>query len=330
MSLRVNTNVEAFNAHRNLSATSTALSKSMEKLSSGLRINRAADDAAGLAISEGMRAQIRGTAQASRNAQDGISLVQTAEGALNEMHSILQRIRELAVQFGNGTLSTSDQAKITAEVAQLTAELVRIRDTSTFNGIALFGASVPAPPSRSRWAPTRTSTRANNTNRVGVTVAACRSAASRWTCRRSTPPSAPSRRSARTSAPCRTGSSRPCEPRRHPGEPERRRVAHPRRGRGVGDGELHAAADPLAVRHRDAGAGQPGAAERALAPPVSNHRIGLRHEAGVPSGAPASSVSGPKEPAAVVGATAAGGEVVWVGPLRAGSRGPYDAGDRRP
>ena len=141
MSLRVNTNVEAFNAHRNLSGTSWRCSKSMEKLSSGLRINRAADDAAGLAISEGMRAQIRGTAQASRNAQDGISLVQTAEGSLNEMHSILQRVRELAVQSSNGTLSTSDQAKITAEVAQLTAELVRIRDTSTFNGIALFGAA---------------------------------------------------------------------------------------------------------------------------------------------------------------------------------------------
>ena len=104
--------------------------KSMEKLSSGLRINRAADDAAGLAISEGMRSQIRGTAQASRNAQDGISLVQTAEGALNEMHSILQRVRELAIQWSNGTLSTSDQAKIGAEVTQLTAELVRIRDSA--------------------------------------------------------------------------------------------------------------------------------------------------------------------------------------------------------
>src|SRR6188472_3882398 len=141
MSLRVNTNVEAFNAHRNLSGTSVLLSKSMEKLSSGLRINRAADDAAGLAISEGMRAQIRGTAQASRNAQDGISLVQTAEGSLNEMHAILQRVRELSIQFANGTLSTSDQAKITAEVAQLTAELVRIRDSSKFNGIALFSSS---------------------------------------------------------------------------------------------------------------------------------------------------------------------------------------------
>src|SRR3954454_20488947 len=172
MSLRVNTNVEAFNAHRNLQTTSMALSKSMEKLSSGLRINRADDDAAGLAISEGMRAQIRGTAQASRNAQDGISLVQTAEGALNEMHSILQRVRELAVQWSNGTLSTSDQAKITAEVAQLTAELVRIRDTATFNGIALFGASGAGTTVTIQGGANQNLDSANNTNRVGVTVAA--------------------------------------------------------------------------------------------------------------------------------------------------------------
>src|SRR3954454_22026980 len=170
MSLRVNTNVEAFNAHRNLQNTSMALSKSMEKLSSGLRINRAADDAAGLAISEGMRAQIRGTAQASRNAQDGISLVQTAEGSLNEMHSILQRIRELAVQWSNGTLSTSDQAKITAEVAQLTAELVRIRDTATFNGIALFGASGAGTTVTIQVGSNQNIDSANNTNRIGVTV----------------------------------------------------------------------------------------------------------------------------------------------------------------
>jgi flagellin len=138
MALRVNTNVEAFNAHRNLQHTALAQSKSMEKLSSGLRINRASDDAAGLAISEGMRAQIRGTAQAMRNAQDGISLVQTAEGALNEMHNILQRVRELAVQHSNGTLSTADKAKITTEVAALTAELDRIGKSSKFNGISLF------------------------------------------------------------------------------------------------------------------------------------------------------------------------------------------------
>src|SRR5436309_1997095 len=104
MSLRVNTNVEAFNAHRNLQATQYAQSKSMEKLSSGLRINRAADDAAGLAISEKMRAQITGLDQAQRNSLDGISLVQTAEGAMNEQHAILQRVRELAVQRQNGTL----------------------------------------------------------------------------------------------------------------------------------------------------------------------------------------------------------------------------------
>jgi flagellin len=171
MSLRVNTNVEAFNAHRNLFQTSLALSKSMEKLSSGLRINRAADDAAGLAISEGMRAQIRGTAQASRNAQDGISLVQTAEGALNEMHSILQRVRELAVQWANGTLSTSDQAKITSEVAQLTAELVRIRDSSTFNGIALFGATTPTTVTLQVGANGNIDA-ANNTNRIGVNLVA--------------------------------------------------------------------------------------------------------------------------------------------------------------
>ena len=171
MALRVNTNVEAFNAHRNLSSTSMHQSKSMEKLSSGLRINRAADDAAGLAISEGMRAQIRGTAQASRNAQDGISLVQTAEGSLNEMHAILQRVRELSVQYANGTLSTSDQAKITAEVAQLTAELERIRDNSKFNGIALFNASTAVTVTIQVGASGNVDA-ANNTNRVGISIGA--------------------------------------------------------------------------------------------------------------------------------------------------------------
>jgi flagellin len=172
MSLRVNTNVDAFNAHRNLEQTSIGLSKSMEKLSSGLRINRAADDAAGLAISEGMRAQVRGLAQASRNAQDGISLVQTAEGSLNEMHSILQRVRELAVQWANGTLSTTDQSKITAEVAQLTAELVRIRDSSTFNGIALFGASGAGTTLTIQVGANQNLDSSSNTNRIGVSVQA--------------------------------------------------------------------------------------------------------------------------------------------------------------
>ena len=116
MGLRIQNNVEAFNTHRQLSVTSAAASKSMEKLSSGYRINRAADDAAGLAISEKMRGQIGGLAQAQRNAQDGISLVQTAEGALNEVHSMLQRVRDLKVQFDNGTLSDDDRTAISSEV----------------------------------------------------------------------------------------------------------------------------------------------------------------------------------------------------------------------
>jgi flagellin len=143
MSLRINTNTDALNAHRQLQATSLAMSKSMEKLSSGLRINRAADDAAGLAISEKMRAQIRGVAQANRNAMDGISMVQSAEGALNEVHAILQRVRELAVQYNNGTLSTADKAAITAEIVQLSAECSRIVSQMTFNGINVLGSTSP-------------------------------------------------------------------------------------------------------------------------------------------------------------------------------------------
>jgi len=131
--VRINQNISALNAYRNLSITNTALSKSMEKLSSGLRINRAADDAAGLAISEKMRGQVRGLAQAIRNAQDGISLIQTAEGALNETHAILQRMRELAVQAANDTYDDDDRLQIQAEVDQLIDELDRIAQTTQFN-----------------------------------------------------------------------------------------------------------------------------------------------------------------------------------------------------
>ena len=116
MSLRINNNVDAAAAHRHLSQTSDAISKSMERLSSGLRINKAADDAAGLGISEKMRSQIRGLAQAQRNIQDGVSMVQTAEGNLDEVHSILQRVRELAVQYKNGSLSTAGKGAIQSEV----------------------------------------------------------------------------------------------------------------------------------------------------------------------------------------------------------------------
>ncbi|MGN6378758.1 MAG: flagellin N-terminal helical domain-containing protein [Gaiellales bacterium] len=144
MSLRIQTNVEAFDAHRNLVNTSNQLASSMQKLSSGYRINKAADDAAGLAISEKLQSEIGGLAQAQRNAQDAVSLVQTGEGAMSEVTSMLQRVRDLAVEFNNGTLSASDQAAVTAEVAQLCSEISRIGNDTSFNGIALLtgGASI--------------------------------------------------------------------------------------------------------------------------------------------------------------------------------------------
>jgi flagellin len=138
MGLRIQNNVEAFNAHRQLTGTAAKAAKSMEKLSSGYRINRAADDAAGLAISEKMRAQIGGLAQAQRNAQDGISFVQTAEGALNEVHSMLERVRDLKVQYENGTLDADDKLAIVAEVNQLASEITEIRGKTEFNGITLL------------------------------------------------------------------------------------------------------------------------------------------------------------------------------------------------
>jgi flagellin len=135
----VNTNLGAMNAYRNLSATNSSLSKSLERLSSGFRINRAADDAAGLAISEGLRSQIGGMTQAVRNAQDGTSVVQTAEGALNETTSILQRMRDLSVQASNsGSLNSDATKSIQKEMDQLGQELTRIANTTTFNGTKLL------------------------------------------------------------------------------------------------------------------------------------------------------------------------------------------------
>jgi flagellin len=141
MSLRINTNVSAINTHRNMGITDLALSKSLEKLSSGLRINRASDDAAGLSISENLRGQVRGLAQAEKNAQDGISLINTAEGAMNEIHSILQRMRELAVQSANGTLTTSDRQATDAEFQALGAEINNIASYTSFNGQNLLGTT---------------------------------------------------------------------------------------------------------------------------------------------------------------------------------------------
>ncbi|MFF2500364.1 flagellin [Peribacillus sp. NPDC058075] len=138
----INHNITALNTHRQLGAATNAQSKSMEKLASGMRINKAGDDAAGLSISEKMRGQIRGLDQAARNAQDGISLIQTAEGALNETHSILQRMRELTVQAGNeGTNQTEDFTAISAEVTQLQSELDGIASRTEFNGKKLLDGS---------------------------------------------------------------------------------------------------------------------------------------------------------------------------------------------
>jgi flagellin len=131
--MRINHNIAALNTYRQLTAGTNAASKAMEKLSSGLRINRAGDDAAGLAISEKMRGQIRGLEMASKNSQDAISLIQTAEGALNETHAILQRMRELAVQAANDTNTSTDRTRIQEEVDELAKEITRISNTTEFN-----------------------------------------------------------------------------------------------------------------------------------------------------------------------------------------------------
>ncbi len=141
MAFAINTNVAALNSYRNLSNTQNDISKSLEKLSTGLRINRAADDAAGLSISEGLRSQINGLNVAARNAQDGISVIQTAEGALTEVHSILQRMRDLAVQAGNDSNNAEARTAIKTEVDELGEELDRIAESTNFNGINLLNGS---------------------------------------------------------------------------------------------------------------------------------------------------------------------------------------------
>lgn len=142
--MRINSNISALNAWKTLRNTDNSMSGSLEKLSSGSRINRAADDAAGLAISEKMKTQIRGLNQAIRNAQDGISLIQTAEGALNETHSVLQRMRELTIQSANGTNTTGDREKIVEELTSLTSELRRIGTDTEFNTNVLLNGKFTA------------------------------------------------------------------------------------------------------------------------------------------------------------------------------------------
>jgi flagellin len=141
MALRINTNVQSLNAQRNLNKSTNALNKSLERLSSGLRINRAADDAAGLAISETMKSDIRALEQSGRNAADGVSMVQLAEGALDEVSGILIRMRELAQQSGNETMGASERTYINTEFSFLAAEITRISDATEFNGINLLNNS---------------------------------------------------------------------------------------------------------------------------------------------------------------------------------------------
>jgi flagellin len=141
MGLRINTNVAALNTSRVLRRSTGELNSSLERLSSGLRINRAADDAAGLAVAEGFRSQVKGTQVAQRNAQDGVSLVQTAEGSLSETNNILQRIRELAVQAANGTQSTNNRAALNNEVQQLLQQVDDIAEDTEFNGIRVLSSA---------------------------------------------------------------------------------------------------------------------------------------------------------------------------------------------
>ena len=156
MSLRINQNIDAFNSYRNLSVTQGQMSKSLEKLSSGFRINRAADDAAGLAISEGLRSQVGGLKVGVRNAQDGISVVQTAEGALTEVHSMLQRMNDLSVQYDNGTQNTDVAGRARGRVRRsCSTEITRITDNTKFNGVALFGGTRPRPSRSATTTPTR-------------------------------------------------------------------------------------------------------------------------------------------------------------------------------
>ncbi len=217
MGLRINQNIAAMNSYRNLSVTDGQMSKSLEKLSSGFRINRAADDAAGLAISEGLRSQVGGLKVAVRNAQDGVSVVQTAEGALTEMHSILQRMRDLAVQAANGSNNAAARGNLKTEIDSLAAELTRIADTTKFNGTKLLdgsstaltfqvGASDQCRGEPGRGQPRLCRHRDHGRHDQGARPSPRRPTRSRRS-RPSTPRSARSRPRARSSVRSRTGSS---------------------------------------------------------------------------------------------------------------------------
>ncbi len=212
MGIRINTNVASINTRRHLYNTTANFAKTMEKLSSGLRINRASDDAAGLAISEGLKADIRALEQASRNAADGVSLAQTAEGALDEVSSILLRMKELAEQSLNGTLSDTDRGALDSEYTALQDEIDRISSSTQFNGITLLdgtGGSVAIQVGIGTQAYDSIAVDLA-TNRDSATLGvstgiddATRRRRPRWA--RSTPPSRPCPRRVRASARSRTG-----------------------------------------------------------------------------------------------------------------------------
>ena len=262
----INTNVSSLNAQRNLTTSQNSLATSMQRLSSGLRVNSAKDDAAGLAIADRMNAQVRGINVAIRNANDGISLAQTAEGALATVTDALQRMRELAVQAQNGSNGTSDRANLDAEYQQLSAEIARIATQTKFNGIAIVGAGAGAQTfqvgANNGDTLTVTTTAVSGVG-GGLTTAAAASTALAAidtsldviTTNRATYGAAMSR--------FEFAISEPAHLRREPvGRP---RPDHGRRLRGR-DRRARALADPAAGRHRDGGPGQPGAAAGAATP----------------------------------------------------------------
>ena len=261
----INSNIVSLNAQRNLNTSQSSLTTSMERLSSGLRVNSSKDDAAGLAIADRMNAQIRGTNVAIRNANDGISLAQTAEGALATVTDALQRMRELAVQAQNGSNGTSDRANLDTEYQQLSAEITRIATQTKFNGTAIVGAGAGAQTFQ---------VGANNGDTLTVTTAAVttvtrrhhdggeRLDGARRDRRQARRHHHQPRHLRRGDEPLRL---RDLEPADHGREPVgRARPDHGRRLRGR-DGEPVARPDPAAGRHGDGGAGQPAAADGARA-----------------------------------------------------------------
>ncbi len=285
MSLRIMQNIDALNAYRNLSVTQGQMSKSLEKLSSGYRINRAADDAAGLAISEGLRSQIGGLKVAVRNAQDGVSVVQTAEGALTEVHSILQRVRDLSVQAANeGSNNLASEGAIASEMSELGSALTDIASRTEFNGTKLLDGSTASLTFQ---------VGANAGDTVTVNLADISAVGTAVSTLATSISGAASVTTAATAASggittvdgqisavstARAGPRRLAEPlRAHHQLPERRRgepvgVGEPDPGHrhGPGDDELHPLADPLPGRHRDAGSGERCAAGCAEAPAVTH------------------------------------------------------------